>query len=434
MASKIKSIADGTPACGTIIRAGDVLRRINGHAIGDVLDYTFYTYDSRLILELWGADGGLKLVRLEKPEGLDIGLEFDTYLMDRERSCANKCVFCFIDQLPKGMRKTLYYKDDDVRLSFLQGNYVTLTNLSRADIERIIKLRVSPINVSVHTLDPKLRAFMLGIKNGEAGLGPLRRLAEAGITLNCQIVCCPGINDGARLERTLKGLYALGGSINSVSVVPVGLTKHRQGLARLNPFDKERAYETVKTVERFGKICLGKRGSRVFHCADELYIKAGLELPPHENYEDYPQLENGVGMMRLFTKQFMDELTNTEETEGGERFSIATGTAAARFLSKLLMTASGKYGKIPGKVYAIRNDYFGGGVTVSGLITGSDIIAQLKSKELGARLLLPINMLKHGEEVFLDDVTVEELSKELGVKVRIVKQNGADFLKAMLGR
>jgi len=475
-----------------MIAPGDILRKINGNKISDVLDYKFHTYDARLMLELTGAKGKLKLVRLRKTEGADIGLEFETFLMDRERSCANKCIFCFIDQLPKGMRKTLYYKDDDVRLSFFQGNYVTLTNLSARDIERIIKLRVSPINVSVHTLDPQLRTYMLGTKRAAEGIDALKMLAGAGITLNCQIVCCPGINDGQELRRTLEGLYALGPYINSVSVVPVGLTKHREELAALRPFDRELALQTIGRVDSIGEKCLKKRGSRVFYCADELYIKAGPQLPPSAYYEEYPQLENGVGMMRLFITEFYDELrksfpsdlrlksdfteeaaTNPAATEQAATkpaateeaatnpaatkpasteeaadhrdpripklgFSIVTGTAAGKYLTKLLKSISKKYDILTGvcstvgRVYPIRNDFFGDSVTVAGLVTGGDIIAQLKGCELGSKLLIPQNMLRHGGDVFLDDVKVTDVEEALGVPALVVRQNGADFLHAIL--
>jgi len=452
----------GSPASRTNIARGDVLRRINGNTISDVLDYKYATYDALLLIELAGANGGIKLVRIHKPEGADVGLEFETFLMDKERSCANKCIFCFIDQLPKGMRSTLYYKDDDVRLSFLQGNYITLTNLSKRDIERIIKLRISPINVSVHTLDPELRTYMLGTNNGAAGVNALRTLAGAGITLNCQIVCCPGINDGTKLGRTIEDLYALGPYINSVSVVPVGLTKHREGLPELQPFDRELAIKTVRQVDIFGENCLKKRGSRMFFCADELYMKAGMKLPPHIYYEDYPQLENGVGMMRLFITEFLEELGqftihNSQFTMKDTRyeayrltcsaksdinnsvfdvqhssFSIATGVSASKYLTKLLKIVSKKYGKIWCRVYAIRNDFFGDSVTVSGLITGGDIIDQLKGRKLGKKLVLPQNMLRHGDDVFLDDVTVTDVSEALGVPVEVIGRSGADLFHAIL--
>ena len=431
----IQSIVDGSHASRTIIAPGDVLRKINGREIGDVLDYKFFSYDSDLLLELAGAGGRVKLVRIRKPEGADIGLVFETFLMDKQRSCANKCIFCSVDQLPDGMRETLYYKDDDVRLSFLQGNYITLTNLTQRDIERIVKLRISPVNVSVHTLDPELRVFMLGTGNGAAGIDALKVLAGEGITLNCQIVCCPGINDGAELTRTMRGLYSLGPCINSVSVVPVGLTKHRRGLAQLSAFDRVLALRTVRQVGHFAEKCLVRRGSRVFFCADELYIMAGLRLPPNEFYEDYPQLENGVGMMRLFITEFEKTLHEAvfENFGHAEPFSVVTGEIAGEYLTNLLKTASKKCDKINGSVYTVRNDFFGDSVTVSGLVTGGDIIAQLKGCDLGSRLLAPQNMLRHGDDVFLDDVTVAELSDALGVPVRFVKQDGADLFDAFMG-
>jgi len=448
----VKVILPGSAASGTIISKGDTLRRINGHEIADVLDYKFFSYEKRLMIELTGADGKLKLVRLNKPEGADIGLEFDSFLMDAQRACSNKCIFCFIDQLPRGMRKSLYYKDDDVRLSFLQGNYVTLTNLSKSDIERIVKMRISPVNVSVHTLDPELRGFMLGTPSATAGIDALKVLAKAGITLNCQIVCCPGINDGDDLSRTLSGLIALGPAINSVSLVPVGLTKHRKGLEQINPVSREQALEIIRQARYFGEKCLRMRGSRVFYCADELHIIAGLKLPPHEHYEEYPQLENGVGMMRLFITEFEEELrqnknhkpqiTNHKPHNTNNRaritkippnssFSVATGAAAYEYLTNLLNFSTNCCDRINGKVYAIRNDFFGESVTVSGLVTGGDIIAQLKGRDLGGRLLIPQNMLRHGDDVFLDDVTVAEVSEALGVPVRVVRQDGGEFYRAI---
>ena len=437
MNAVVKTILPGSAASGTIIAQGDVLRKINGNEIADVLDYRFFSYDARLMIELSGADGKLKLVRLSKPEGADIGLEFETYLMDAQLACSNKCVFCFIDQLTGGMRKSLYYKDDDVRLSFLQGNYVTLTNLSQREIERIVKQRISPVNVSVHTLDPALRSFMLGTDKAAAGIDALRVLAGGGITLNCQIVCCPGINDGENLSKTLSGFIALGSAINSVSIVPVGLTKHREGLTPLRTFSREMALKTVRQVGFFGEKCKELRRSRLFFCADEMYIKAGLKLPSHAFYEDYPQLENGVGMMRLFITEFEDALRqitryNSRIYVKHPAFSVATGAAAEKYLTKLLKMFTVCCDNIVSKVYAIRNDFFGDSVTVSGLVTGGDMMEQLKDRELGERLLIPQNMLRRGEEVFLDGATVTEVSAALGVPVRIVKQDGADFLCAII--
>jgi len=438
MNAVVKAIIPGSPASRTRITPGDTLRKINGSTIIDVLDYKFNSYDDRLLLELTGTDGGIKIVRLRKPEGADIGLEFETFLMDNERSCANRCIFCFIDQLPEGMRETLYYKDDDVRLSFFHGNYITLTNLSRRDIERITQLRVSPINISIHTLDPDLRAYMLGIKSGAAGIEAFVALADAGIMLNCQIVCCPGINDGKELSRTMESLFALGSCINSVSVVPVGLTKHRKNLVQLHPFTSELALTTVRQVEGYSEKCLKSRGARVFFCADELYMMAGLKLPPHTFYEEYPQLENGVGMMRLFIKEFEDALYSRRSIRlaGRDRcsfkFSIATGLAASKYLTNLLKTASEKCGTISGMVYAIRNEFFGDSVTVSGLVTGCDLIAQLKGRDLGSALLIPQNMLKYEDDVFLDDIKVSEVSEALDVPVRVVRTGGADLFRAVL--
>ena len=434
MNAVVKSIMPDSPAAGTIIAPGDVLCKINGVKIGDVLDYKYSSYDARLALELKSAGGKLKLVRMRKMPGEDLGLVFETYLMDKERSCANQCIFCFIDQNPKGMRKTIYYKDDDVRLSFLQGNYITLTNLSRQDVERIVKLRISPVNISIHTMNPGLRAYMLGNKDGGGGIEILRELSQAGVKVNCQIVCCPGINDGENLKETVKGLIALGRGINSVSVVPVGLTKHREKLTPLRPLDKELARQIIKMVSFYGEVCLRRRGFRVFYCADELYLKAGIALPPDDFYEEYPQLENGVGMMRLFISEFEQELEeiNNPKLQGGA-FTVATGIAARKHLTKLLEMANEKCGNISGTVCGIRNDFFGESVTVSGLVTGRDLISQLQGQNLGSRLLIPRNMLKHGEDIFLDDTGVSDVSEALGVFIRVVKQDGADLLRAFLG-
>ncbi|MDR0862847.1 MAG: DUF512 domain-containing protein [Oscillospiraceae bacterium] len=432
----IKSVAPNSPASRAGIAAGDKLRRINGHAIRDVLDYKFHSYDGKLLLEAERTGGGVLLARLRKRDGEDIGLEFETYLMDAPISCANRCVFCFIDQLPKGMRETLYYKDDDTRLSFLQGNYVTLTNMSESDIRRVIDMKISPLNVSVHSMEPETRALLLGNKNGGKGVETLRRLAGAGITMNCQIVCCPGINDGESLSRTMRELAALYPEVNSVSVVPVGLTRHREGLPQLTPFNAQSADETINRVETYAAECEKTHGSRIFFCADELYIKANRPLPEDDAYEGYPQLENGVGMMRLLISEFEDALNEPLSPDGRE-FSIATGVSAASFLKNLLNKAQEKC-RIKGNVYAIHNDFFGESVNVAGLVTGGDLLRQLNGKPLGERLLIPRNMLRAGEDkgggVFLDDVTVDDLSSELGVRVRIVEQDGADLLRAMCGR
>lgn len=433
MKSVVKSIGQDTPADKSIISQGDVLCKINGNIIRDVLDYQFHSSDSKLCIELLSANGIVKLVSMSKPEGADLGIEFDSFLMDSERICENKCIFCFMSQLPKGMRGSLYYRDDDVRLSFLHGNYVTLTNLSNSDVERIIEYRISPINVSVHSLDPALRSFMMGGSRGGKSLDILKQFAFNGITLNCQIVCCPGVNDGKELRETIVGLMALGTAVNSVSIVPVGLTKYRERLYPLKPFCKSLAAKTVRMVRHFARVCLRERGSRVFFCADELYLLAGIDLPDDAYYEDYPQLENGVGMMRLFITEFESALNGCQSEAGGfcEHISIATGMLAYPFIKNLVDTVLEKCGTIGIEVYAITNDFFGHGITVSGLITGGDIISQLEGKNLGSRLLIPQNMLKHGEDLFLDDVTVTELSDKLGVPVQVVGQSGRDFFNAL---
>ncbi len=432
MSACITDIEKNSPANRKNIKIGDKLVRINGHKIKDVLDYKFHAYDARLLLELHTAGGKIKLLRINKPEGIDLGLTFDDYLMDRPRACANKCVFCFIDQLPRGMRKTLYFKDDDIRLSFLQGNYVTLTNLDEREIERIIRMRVSPLNVSVHSTDPALRRTLFGTKRSDLALEALRRFASAGITLNCQIVCCPGINDGAELECTMGDLASMYPAVQSVSVVPVGLTKHREGLYPLRSFDRKSALETVRQIERFGEKCLALYGTRLFYPADELYLKAQLPIPVDTFYEEYPQLENGVGMLRLLTTEAEAALEASQDVREMP-FSIATGRAAFECLQKILNIAREKYVNIDGKLFSIRNEFFGVSVDVAGLLTGEDLIRQLEGKALGERLLITRNMLRHGENVFLDDVTLAEVSDRLGVPVRVVEPDGADLIRAILG-
>lgn len=412
---------------------GEKLISINGHEIQDVLDYKFFSYDSRLKVELESLRGNRRTVSIKKSPGADLGLEFETYLMDRARACRNKCVFCFVDQLPRGMRKTLYFKDDDARLSFLTGNYITLTNLSERELQRIIDLRISPINISVHATDPELRAKLLGNANAARGFELMKRLAAGGITMNCQIVCCPGLNDGQALTNTMEDLTTLYPQAASVSVVPVGLTRFRQGLYPLEPFTPAHAAETIDQIEDFGENCLKNFGSRIFFPSDELYLKAGRPIPENEFYEDYPQLENGVGMLRLLETEFVSALETEPLSPDGRPFSVATGVSAAPFINKLLVTANKQYDIINGKVYAVQNDFFGHTIDVAGLITGGDLINQLRDKPLGERLLIPINMLRDGETVFLDDVSLKDLENALGVPVEVVAQDGRDLLLAFAG-
>jgi len=434
---QIVSIEPRSPASRTKIAVGEELISVNGQKIVDVLDYKFRTYDSQLRIVTRRADGKLRLTSVRKSAGEELGLAFATSLIDAPKSCANNCVFCFVDQLPRGMRDTLYYKDDDTRLSFLQGNYVTLTNLSEREIQRIIDLKISPINVSVHSMNPELRAEMLGNPQGGEGVAVIRRLADAGVTMNCQIVVCPGLNDGTELDDSIAKLAALYPEVASVSVVPVGLTRHRDALPRLTPFTTEGAAATIAQVEDYAELFLKSHGSRIFFCADELYIKAGLPLPADEAYEGYPQLENGVGMIRLLICEFEDELETAKMPQNPPRFTVATGKSAAPFIENLLCKLREKCHNTEGTVIAVANAFFGETVDVAGLVTGGDILTMLAERDLGARLLLPRNMLRVGDDrdggVFLDDITVGDLERKLGVTVRVVEQDGADLLRAMLG-
>ena len=431
MENIIKSIDRGSPLHRKA-HVGDAVVSINGNKIIDVLDYKFYAYDSRLSVRLRRPDGSEHEVTVHKSEGGDLGLEFESYLMDTPRSCANNCVFCFIDQLPGGMRRTMYFKDDDARLSFLLGNYITLTNLSKREIERIIALHISPINVSVHTTNPELRCKMLQNPRAGESIETMRRFAQAGIVMNCQIVCCPGLNDGEELLRSMRDLEEMYPGVHSVSIVPVGLTRFREGLYPLTPYTKELAGETIDMVTAFGDECLKRHGTRIFFCGDELYIKAERELPPDEFYEEHTQLENGVGMIRLLETEFRSALMLSDEPDGVP-FSIATGVSAAPYFEKLLGMAKEKYGTIKGQVYAIENDFFGRSINVTGLITGQDLIKQLKGRALGERLLISQNMLRREEMDFLDDVTLEQASKELGVPIYPIEQDGFALWDAMAG-
>ncbi|MCI9269079.1 DUF512 domain-containing protein [Oscillospiraceae bacterium 44-5] len=431
----VKSVDPRSPAHRAGVRAGETLTHINGHAVVDVLDYKFYSYDPRLELTLKGPDGGVRSLRVRKREGEDLGLEFETYLMDRARSCANRCIFCFVDQMPPGMRKSLYFKDDDARLSFLLGNYLTLTNLSPREVQRIIDLRISPINISVHTTDRTLRAELLNNPRAGEGIDIMERFAQAHITMNCQIVSCPGINDGPALDKTLKDLAAMYPAVNSISVVPVGVTKYREGLYPLQTYRKETAAALVGQVEAFAQKRLEEYGTRLVWCSDEFYLLAGQDLPGEDYFEDFTQLDNGVGMLTLLSREFSRalDLMERSELEGAVPFSIATGVSAAPFLAKLVAQAKEKCDTIRGTVYPIVNHFFGETITVAGLVTGGDLIDQLRGRDLGERLLIPANMLRSGENVFLDDVSTADVERELGVPVVPVPQDGYELLDAMLG-
>ena len=414
------------------VHIGDTLLAINGNTVHDVLDYKFFGYDPELSVTVRTPEGMEHTVHIAKAEGQDLGLEFETYLMDKPRSCANNCVFCFIDQLPRGMRRTMYFKDDDARLSFLLGNYITMTNLSDREIQRICDLHISPINISVHTTNPELRVKMLRNKNAGKCIDIMRRFAGGGIRMNCQIVCCPGLNDGEELMRTMRELAEMYPHVHSVSIVPVGLTKFREGLYELTPFTPEHAAETIDMVNAFGDECLKKFGTRIFFCSDEMYICAKRELPEDEFYEEHTQLENGVGMIRLMEAEFKSALSLSDKPDGVP-FSIACGVSVAPFFEKLVCTAHEKYDNINGKVYAIENDFFGHSINVTGLITGGDLINQLKGRDLGERLFISQNMLRREEMDFLDDVLLEEASAALGVLIYPIEQDGFNLWDAISG-
>lgn len=431
MSTVITAIDRHSPADRSGVRTGEKLLAINGHPIEDVLDYRYFGYDADPVLELEAPDGIRRTVTVRKEEAVEPGLNFETYLMDEPRPCSNHCLFCFVDQMAPGCRETLYFKDDDARLSFLMGNYITLTNLSPREVQRIIDLRISPINVSVHATDPKLRSTLLGNKAGAESLETMRRFGEAGIIMNGQIVLCPGYNDGAQLQRTMEDMAAWG--FASCSVVPVGLTRFREGLSKLRPVDKTLAGQVIDQVNAFGEQCLERYGTRKFFCSDELYIRAGRELPEEDYYEDYVQIENGVGMLRSLITEFEAGLRLEDGPVNAPPFTIATGVSARPFMQELCNKAHKSLG-VNGQVRAIENDFFGHTIDVAGLITGGDLIRQLSGQEIGKRLLIPVNMLRHGGDVFLDDLRVEDVEEALGVTVTVVEQDGFDLLDAMLGR
>ena len=433
----ILDVTPGSHAAKAGVLGGDILLAINGHRINDVLDYRFYLTDTDIRLDLHrGAE--LLSLSIRKGEYDDIGLEFETPLMDKKHSCANGCVFCFIDQLPKGMRKSLYFKDDDDRLSFLHGNYVTLTNLSDEDIDRLIAMHISPVNVSVHTTNPELRVKMMKNKRAGEVLSYLRRLADAGIALCTQIVLCKGLNDGAELERSMRDLLSYSPALRSCAIVPVGLTKHREKCYPLEAFTPEDCAKVIDQVNAFGDECLKTHGSRLFYCSDEFYIRAGRPLPPEDYYEDYSQIENGVGMLTSLASEFDFELDYLEDYlpdfHAPRKVSLITGDAAYEHLSSLCKKLEARVEGLEITVHRIVNNFFGESVTVAGLLTGQDVLAQLKEKPLGEELIYPAVMLKADEEIFLDDMTPNELSKALGgIPLRACRSDGAELIKALLG-
>ncbi len=437
----IRRIKEGSIAEEMGMEPGDELLEIGGQEIADIFDYQYLTQDEYIEVLIRRADGEEWLLEIDKEYDEDLGIEFENGLMDDYRSCHNKCIFCFIDQMPKGMRETLYFKDDDSRLSFLQGNYVTLTNMSDEDVERIIRYHLSPINISFQTTNPELRCMMLNNRFAGQALLQVRKLYEAGITMNGQIVLCKGVNDGAELERSIADLTAYLPHLESVSVVPVGLSKYREGLYPLEPFTKEDAQEVLRCIHRWQEKLYPQYGLHFVHASDEWYVLAEEPLPEAERYDGYLQLENGVGMLRLLLTEFADAMKLLEEQKqvreryascGGE-LSVVTGQMAYPFLQAMVRQLEERFPALHIHVYAITNEFFGERITVSGLLTGQDIIRQLQGRELGERILLPQNVLRSGEDYFLDDVTVGDVEKALQVKVDIVKSSGHDFVHAVLG-
>ncbi len=434
MSVKISGVEPGS-ICSKKISAGDMLIAVNSHEINDVLDYRFYTSACKLKLEIENSKGKRHTVKVKKGEYDDLGLCFETYLMDKHHSCKNKCIFCFIDQMPKGMRESLYFKDDDSRLSFLFGNYVTLTNLTDKDIDRIIEMHISPVNVSVHTMNPVLRVEMMKNPNSGTSLRYLNRLADAGIRLNTQLVLCPGINDGKELGFSLSELGKLYPAVQSIACVPVGLTKHRENLPKLEAYNKETAAAVIDTVDDFNAHFKHFKGETIAYAADEFYICAGREIPDEEYYGDYPQLENGVGMWRLLETEFSSALENEEYTlENPRNITAVTGAAAYPLIKKLAKSAEMRYNNLSINVAEIKNDFFGESVTVAGLLTGQDIAAQLKGKALGDKVIIPDTALRDGEEVFLDNMTVQQLSEAIGVPVVSSRADGYELLETFLGK
>ena len=428
----ISSVAPGSIAQEMGIEPGDRLLEVNGKSPEDVFDYRYLMNEEEILVLIRKANGEEWELEIEKEYEDDLGIEFENGLMDDYRSCRNKCIFCFIDQLPKGMRSTLYFKDDDSRLSFLQGNYLTLTNMSEHDIDRIIQYKLSPINISFQTMNPELRCKMLHNRFAGEIFDKVKRLKDAGIIMNGQIVLCRGVNDGAELERSIRELTAYMPQLESVSVVPVGLTGYRDGLYPLEPFTKEDACEVLDLIHGWQEKLYKEWGNHFIHAGDEWYILAERPIPEEKTYDGYLQLENGVGMVRLLEEEVVQTLAGMTGDDRKIHRTIATGELAAPFLRKHVESVRKKYPNVDIQVLAIKNEFFGGKITVAGLITGTDLISQLKGKDLGDRLLLTNHMLKSGEPVFLDDVTVDDVQNALQIKVSIVESSGADFVSSLI--
>lgn len=430
MRNKVKKILQYSIGEEVGVEPGDIINSINGEAIKDILDYKFHMGDDFIVLQVQKPYGEIWDIEIEKEFGEDLGIEFEEGIMDEARSCHNNCMFCFIDQLPKGMRKSLYFKDDDSRLSFLQGNFVTLTNMKDEDIDRIIRYRISPINVSVHTTDGELRKKMLNNRFADNLWERLKRLSEAAITLNCQIVLCPGVNDGENLKKTVEDLYTLYPSVENVAVVPIGITKYREGLIKFNPYNKNGAKEQLNTVKNLQEKYIKEIGSPFVRLSDEFYVVAEETIPNKEFYQGFDQLEDGVGMIRMVREEFKKTISNLNKNSKGS-FTLVTGQLAF----KEFLTIKDEIMKINGKidigVKKIINNFFGETITVAGLITGSDIKDQLKKEEVKDYIIIPRNMLKADENIFLDDVSVQELEELYGKKIIICEYTGEDLIEVL---
>ena len=428
----IKNVKKGSIAEELEIKPGQYLTLVNDTEIFDILDYKYQMFDEYVVVTIEDENGEEWDYEIEKEENEDIGLIFEEELMDSPRSCANKCIFCFMDQLPPDVRDTLVFKDDDFRLSFISGNYVTLTNSGYRDLDRIIKYHLSPINISVHATNPAVRCMMLNNKNAGKIMEYIKYLTEKDININAQIVLCPGINDGKILDQTIKDLVSFYPHLQCIAIVPVGLSKHRDGLYKLKGFDKQSASKAIDQVEKWQNKFMKEHGAHIVYIADEVYILAEREIPSFETYEDFPQLEDGIGMIAKMKKEFEDKLKTIKIKEANKTVSIATGKCAYSFIKSLCNKLEAKVEGLKVNVYAIENTFFGPQITVSGLITGGDIIEQLKDKEIGEYLLINYSTIKSDSPTFLDDLTVKQVERALKTKIKVVDGTGADFIKKIL--
>ena len=433
VALHVQSVEDGSPADLLGLGPGVILLAVDGNELADALDYQFYTTPKKFCLKVC-IDGKTQELTVEKDEYEPLGCNFKTYLGDDKHSCANHCMFCFIDQLPDGMRENLYFKDDDERLSFLFGNYITMTNLSEHEVDRIIKMHISPIFISVHTTNPQLRVRMLANKRGGETLAYLKKFADGGIEMNCQLVLCRGVNDGPELERTLCDLLQYRPELGSVAAVPAGVTAYRQGLYKLTPYDQESAAATLDILEKYSQTCRHKYGKSVIYPSDEWYLLAGRPLPEAEFYDDYAQLEDGVGMWRLYHDTFLEELARPGRLIFPHKMDAVTGTLAAPLIKEMAQTLQDKYPQVKVTVHAIQNEYFGGNVSVAGLVTGTDIIKQCRGKLTSGLLAIPEVMLRDEKDMFLDNITTEQLAEALGCRVTVIPCDGAGSCRAYLVR